>query len=282
MNISFRKPKAKKSAVRKNNNHTTVSSNTGIQNVFGSTEDEPQDKEDTDPKQRTNQAILAEQEAIQRKAQNDSKMMMMLDEEYDFDGTYDQYKRPEEKDIPKDDGKTSRYMENILMASEQREKEREIIRERRILREQEEEERKNPEYQGKEKFVTSAYKRKLEERQQWLSEDSKRQKEEEQNDVTNKRSGAMIANFYGNLTRNSAMGGHSSELFVNETKESRPSSSSFLGDFEAATGDNLASDEEPSPPEDEETRRMRERKEREIKVEEARKRYFARHGIVST
>ena len=85
--------------------------------------------------------------------------------------------------IPKE--KKSRYIGELLKAAKQRERERDVIHERKVAKEQAQEE---AEYMGKDKFVTKAYKQKLAERELWAQEEEARRLEEEEEDVT-KRTG---------------------------------------------------------------------------------------------
>jgi len=61
----------------------------------------------------------------------------------------------------------SRYIENLIKKSKEREIEQAIIEERVLLKERE---REDDEFGNKEKFVTSAYKKALKERKLWLKE----------------------------------------------------------------------------------------------------------------
>lgn len=76
---------------------------------------------------------------------------------YDYDGVYDKMHALEKK-LKEPDTKESRYISDLLEAAKKRGHERDIANERKISREQEQEE---AEFQGKDKFVTKAYKQKL-------------------------------------------------------------------------------------------------------------------------
>eukprot|EP00555_Chaetoceros_dichaeta_P005307 CAMPEP_0198269798 /NCGR_PEP_ID=MMETSP1447-20131203/42597_1 /TAXON_ID=420782 /ORGANISM="Chaetoceros dichaeta, Strain CCMP1751" /LENGTH=239 /DNA_ID=CAMNT_0043961525 /DNA_START=209 /DNA_END=928 /DNA_ORIENTATION=+ len=136
---------------------------------------------------------------------------------FDYDGQYESfssgYQNKSSKKLEEDSGqkkamgkekKESRYVSDLLLHAKNRQQEREIIGERKIAREQAEDEK---EYIGKEKFVTKAYKRKLAERESWLMGEKERSKREEAEEVKkNKDGSAVMTSFYGNLARNIAMG----------------------------------------------------------------------------
>jgi coiled-coil domain-containing protein 55 len=128
---------------------------------------------------------------------------------YDYDGAYESFHIDAKKkeSAKADDPRQSRYTGDLLKAAEQRKRERDIAYERKVARDQAAEEAAEPEFRGKEKFVTAAYKRKLEERKVWQAQDEEQRKIEEENDVTKRTDGVGMASFYGNLTKNVAMGG---------------------------------------------------------------------------
>lgn len=192
---------------------------TDTSNVFGG-DDDDEDDEDLD----VNQQIKKEQDALRKRAERAAALNPNA-ATYDFDGTYDATKKSDEDQKDNDDANKkkekqgSKYIQDLLKASNERKREREIIYERKMAKEQQHEELDNPnEYQGKEKFITSSYKRKLEERNAWISEDKRRQIEESENDISKKQagdgassSGMAFANFYGNVLGSSTNGGKSVE-----------------------------------------------------------------------
>lgn len=131
---------------------------------------------------------------------------------YNYDNEYDEFssslQKQRDETIQKNKSQTekgsSRYIAKLLGTAKNRNREREIIYERKLAREQQVENSKE-EYVGKEKFVTKSYKRKLEERELWLKEEEERNKLEELNDVTKQKG---LDSFYGNMmNRNVSMGG---------------------------------------------------------------------------
>ncbi|KAJ3696735.1 hypothetical protein LUZ61_000440 [Rhynchospora tenuis] len=88
-----------------------------------------------------------------------------------------------------------------MAKAKEREREHEIIYERKLIKERSKEDHL---YGDKEKFVTSAYRKKLAEQAKWLEEDRLRQLKEEQDDVTKKKD---LSEFYFGLNKNIALGG---------------------------------------------------------------------------
>ncbi|CAB9528288.1 Coiled-coil domain-containing protein 55 (DUF2040) [Seminavis robusta] len=157
-----------------------------------------------------NREIAAEQAALRKRAIK-AMSQQQGDDVYDYDGAYESF-QPKKEDKPSestDEAKKSRYVEDMLKSSKRRATERDVAYERKVAREQEQESNQE-DFQGKEKFVTKAYKRKLEERKQLAEENAKQLERDEEDDVTKKRGGAAMASFYGNLNRNVAMGGTTS------------------------------------------------------------------------
>eukprot|EP00977_Amphora_coffeiformis_P008483 scaffold1918_cov154-Amphora_coffeaeformis.AAC.20 len=178
-------------------------------NVFGEESSEEGEKEEAAPavvdaRAAVNQALRKEQEALRQRAQKELQAQSAL---YDFDGDDDdddtsKPQQPDDTDKPPAERK-SRYISQLLQTAAERKLDRDIAIERKVAREQQQEEEENVELRGKERFVTAAYKRKLEERKLWQDEQDKRAKQEE--DVIQTKQG--MANFYGNLNQNVSMGG---------------------------------------------------------------------------
>ena len=184
-------------------------------NAFGedsnSSESEDAAGDDNDDRMIVNRDLKAEQEALRKRAAATAAAAAASLDLYDYDGVYDEMHPAPESKQPKEkpDTKKSRYIGDLLKASKTRERERDIVYERKISREQAQEE---AEFHGKEKFVTKAYKQKLAERELWAQEEEERRRDEEKEDVTKKTSDGAFASFYGNLSRNVAMGGEEQEL----------------------------------------------------------------------
>ncbi|OQS05195.1 hypothetical protein THRCLA_02626 [Thraustotheca clavata] len=127
---------------------------------------------------------------------------------FDYDDVYDsiQAQRTKQKEAKKiNNAPQSKYIGVLMEKAKVREIEHDRIRERRLLKEREEDDKLHGD---KEKFITSSYKRKLMEAKRWEEEDARLAKLEEAQDVT-KRGQLGMAGFYANLlTNNIAMGGN--------------------------------------------------------------------------
>ncbi|CAL9147997.1 unnamed protein product [Musa hybrid cultivar] len=119
----------------------------------------------------------------------------------DYDGVYDEMKgkivRPKVQDRTE---RNSKYIETLVEKAKQREREHEIVYERKLLKERSKDDHL---FADKEKFVTSAYKKKLAEQAKWLDEERLRQILEERDDVTKK---SDLSDFYFGLGENVAFG----------------------------------------------------------------------------
>lgn len=74
-----------------------------------------------------------------------------------------------------------RYIQGLIDKAKQREREHEIIYERKLAKERNQDEHL---YSDKDKFVTSAYKKKLAEQAKWMEEERLRELREEKEDVS--------------------------------------------------------------------------------------------------
>ena len=263
-------------------------------NVLGDDED-VDDSEQTDvppssSRAAVNQALQVEQAALRKRAREAAEKV------YDYDGSYETFKpTTNEPKAPADEERKSRYIGELLQAAEKRKKERDIVYERKVAREQAQEE-ESADFRGKEKFVTAAYRKKLEERELWLAEEDAREREEEANDVTKKTGGSAMASFYGNLNRNVAMGGSlqdnpevQGKQNVTDTPQANDSSDdapegrlSFVDGFEKASPGAEEEDQGKKlteEAEDPSARRERLREATEEKIKKARERYFKRHNM---
>lgn len=208
-------------------------------NVFGGSDDDDDDDGDGDSEDgneplsergRVNKQIAKEQAALRKRAQA-AAAALEHSAVYDYDAAYDSFKEAtKEAPAPKDEDKKSRYIGDLLKAAKKRNQEREAVIERKVAREQAEEDAKE-EYRGKEKFVTKAYKRKLEERKRLEEEDAEREREEEANDVTKKTGGAAFASFYGNFNKNVAMGGTESKVGKDKDETNEDENDDFGDEF---------------------------------------------------
>ncbi|XWS52804.1 hypothetical protein CRYUN_Cryun11dG0103500 [Craigia yunnanensis] len=110
----------------------------------------------------------------------------------------------------------SKYIHNLIKKAEKRKWEQEIVYERKLAKERSKEDHL---YADKDKFVTSAYKKKLAEQAKWMEEERLRQLREEKEDVTKK---SDLSDFYFNLGKNVTFGANEAEPRKPETRtESR-------------------------------------------------------------
>lgn len=85
-----------------------------------------------------------------------------------------------------------KYIQNLLRKAEERQREQEIVYERKLAKERSQEDHI---YADKDKFVTSAYKKKLAEQAKWMEEERLRQLREEKDDVCINSSRKCCPNF---------------------------------------------------------------------------------------
>ncbi|KAF2291881.1 hypothetical protein GH714_035978 [Hevea brasiliensis] len=120
---------------------------------------------------------------------------------FDYDGVYDEMKlkiaQPREQDREE---RKPKYIQALIKKAEQRQREHEIIYEKKLAKERSKDDHL---YADKDKFVTSAYKKKLAEQAKWIEEERMRQLQEEKEDVTKK---SDLSEFYFNLGKNVAYG----------------------------------------------------------------------------
>jgi hypothetical protein len=253
-----------------------------------------------------NRELAVEQAALRKRAQeqiqNATKKNAGDSNVYDYDGVYDSLHPDKKKEKSSASSEAqpaerkSRYISDLLKASEKRKKERDFVHERKVAKEQAAEEEQDSDLHGKDKFVTAAYKRKLEERELWKSAEEVKEREEEKEDVTKKTGEGAIASFYGNLNKNVAMGGAMREDETNEgkrgthdeeaatTKEDAPFSLGFMDGFETSGGgdnEETSSKKESKEEEDPNVKQISMRQVREAKVAQARIRYFQRQGVTT-
>ena len=98
----------------------------------------------------------------------------------------------------------SKYIAGLMETAEHRKKEQEVLLERRLEKEREAEEAV---YGTKEKFVTGAYRRKLEEDEKWKLEQVRKREEDEANAVEKKQSMAGFYSNYLNVVGGAGAGG---------------------------------------------------------------------------
>ena len=113
---------------------------------------------------------------------------------FDYDAHYESIQ--ESRAAPRRDEKIerkSKYIASLLHTAEERKREQDVLYEKRLTKEREAEDYL---YGEKEKFVTSAYRKKLEEEKLWKAEQEKKKEEEERNAVEKR---GHMGDFYRNL-----------------------------------------------------------------------------------
>lgn len=173
-------------------------------------------KSATNARSAVNREIAAEQAALRQRAE--AAMMAASSANsnvYDYDAEYESFSSEKKKQKQdelaaaaatsadsKKDAKP-RYITNLLKTAQRRNQEHEIIYERKIAKEQQELD-DNLQYEGKEKFITSSYRQKLAEREQWAKEEEERTKREEEEEQKNAAKNKMgVGSFmFGAIGRN--------------------------------------------------------------------------------
>ncbi|KAL7471074.1 hypothetical protein ACHAXS_011373 [Conticribra weissflogii] len=178
-------------------------------------------------KRATNRDIAREQASLRQRAQTAASKLDDDADIFDYDAQYESFasggaaatretKRANETRATAgggDDDKRSRYVANLLRHAERRTREQEIVYERKVARERVLEEGARGElYEGKETFITGAYKRKLAERERWAREEEEKAKREEEEDVAAKarkegKGGGRFLLYGGGVGRNGVLGG---------------------------------------------------------------------------
>jgi coiled-coil domain-containing protein 55 len=200
-------------------------------NVFGDNDEDDDDDNEESGRDQVNRDLLREQEALRRRASSALNS-------YDFDGTYVETSKVGE--APASTKRESRYIADMMKKAVKRNYERDIALERKVAKEQAAEE---ADFLGKEKFVTSAYKKKLAERELWKQEEEEQSRRDEKEDVTKRKDG--LIGFYSNFNKNASMGGTEVTKQAHDRQHvDEPSQPSFLDGFEPA-GD--CNDVETSP-----------------------------------
>uniref|UniRef100_A0ACD5UBR7 Uncharacterized protein n=1 Tax=Avena sativa TaxID=4498 RepID=A0ACD5UBR7_AVESA len=146
-------------------------------------------------RQSSKKRALQKVEELQKKAIEEDPSVFAYDEVYDD--------MKEKAARPKMQAKVvrqSKYIEALKEKAEQRKREQDIVYERKLHKERSKEDHL---FADKDKFVTSAYRKKLEEEKKWLEEERQRQLREEREDVTKKKD---LSDFYFGLGKNVAFG----------------------------------------------------------------------------
>ncbi|XP_065017802.1 uncharacterized protein LOC135644259 [Musa acuminata AAA Group] len=196
--------------------------------AFGGGDDED-DIEREISRQASNNKSLQKIEEQHKKAMEEDPSV------FDYDGVYNEMKekitRPKVQDRTK---RKSKYIETLMEKAKQREREHEIVYERKLLKERSKDDHL---FADKEKFVTSAYKKKLAEQEKWLDEERLRQIREERDDVTKK---SDLRDFYFGLGENVAFGAQSED--ATKRKEQKPPGGTSVVPEHGPTEKNVQTD----------------------------------------
>lgn len=136
---------------------------------------------------------------------------------FDYDGVYDDMKQkvvcPQVQDRQE---RKPKYIQHLIKKAEERQREHDIIYERKLAKERSKDDHL---YAEKDKFITSAYKKKLAEQAKWIEEERLRELREEKDDVTKK---SDLSDFYFNIGKNVAFGAKEiDEIEAKKLAESR-------------------------------------------------------------
>ena len=165
-------------------------------NIFGNAVEEAEDDADVNAElrrlQASKQARAAAEAAKAAAMQQDSQV-------FDYDGVYDTMQAQKEQHrqaVGRPKETKARYIDGILAAHKVREIENEKLFERKMVKEAEAEAHL---YGDKEKFMTSAYRKKLAEREEYEAELRRKEALEAKDDVKKR---ADLSHFYSNLLHN--------------------------------------------------------------------------------
>ncbi|KAK1394442.1 nuclear speckle splicing regulatory protein 1-like [Heracleum sosnowskyi] len=164
-------------------------------------DDEDDDVERDISRQASKNKSNKDYEELHKKALEEDPMA------FEYDGVFDDMKQAAVRKTTQDKQKREpKYIKAIMEKTKAREREQEIVYERKLAKERSKDEHQ---FQDKEKFVTGAYKRKLAEQAKWVEEERLRELREHKEDIT--KTGDM-SEFYFNLSRNVAFGAGEAEL----------------------------------------------------------------------
>ncbi|XP_003579807.2 nuclear speckle splicing regulatory protein 1 [Brachypodium distachyon] len=158
-------------------------------------DDDDDDVEADILRQSSKKRALQKVEELQKKAIEEDPSVFAYDDVYD-----DMKEKAARPKIQAKVVRQSKYIEALKEKAEQRKREQDIVYERKLHKERSKEDHL---FADKDKFVTSAYRKKLEEEQKWLEEERRRQLQEEKDDVTKKKD---LSDFYFGLAKNVAFG----------------------------------------------------------------------------
>jgi len=203
--------------------------------IFAAGEEEEEEEENI------NSQIKAYQQYSHSVAKNEEIYKAALTEDptvFDYDSVYDSMKGNKESSKVEtktaEGRKASRYIADLKAKAVERQREQDVVYERKMVKDHKKDAHL---YGDKETFVTSAYKKKLQEEQKWLEEEKRRDEEERREDVTKKKD---LGGFYKNLLTNNVAFGTQSEGPKGEGTSSQPA-----GEVEETRSSGAASASKP-------------------------------------
>ncbi|GLC36802.1 hypothetical protein PLESTB_000781500 [Pleodorina starrii] len=194
-------------------------------NVFGNDDSEEEDVERQIARQADKKRAAAKVQQMYEVALAEDPSV------FDYDGVYDSIQ--EAREAPKQQDKVqrqSKYIASLLEQAQQRKREQDVLYERRMVKERQQEDHL---YDDKERFVTSAYRRKLEEDKKWQEAERQRELEEQKNDV---RKVGHMGNFYANLLTKNVAYGTAKHEEVDKKKAAAAAGAKSVGADEDAEG----------------------------------------------
>lgn len=164
---------------------------------------------------------------------------------FDYDGVYEEMKGNQARPIHEDRAKREpKYIGKLLEKAKVRAREQDVVYERQLAKEREKEDHL---FGDKEKFVTGAYKKKLQEQAKWLEEERRREQEEQKHEVSNK---SDMSDFYRNLLKSNVAFGARNVPKSSENREaaevSEPESQVEDEELKPSTSTGLDVDDGPS------------------------------------
>ncbi|XP_031280460.1 nuclear speckle splicing regulatory protein 1-like [Pistacia vera] len=160
-----------------------------------------QDDDDDDDVEREISRHASKNKSLREIEEQQKKALEEDPSVFDYDGVYDEMKEKSFRHKVQDRQDTKpKYIQKLIQKAEERKREHDIIYERKLTKERSKEDHL---YEDKDKFVTSAYRKKLEEQKKWEAEQRLRDLRDEKDAVTKK---SDLSDFYFNLGKNVAFG----------------------------------------------------------------------------
>ena len=206
--------------------------------LFENESDDDEDENNTNgvseaerAKKRHNEEIKRQQEAAKAKGDAEAKEIyeQALKEDpniFAYDDALTDIEKGREATLREEHGekieRKSRYIAQLKEAADFRKREQDITYERRLMKEREKEDEL---YGEKEKFITSAYRKKLEEDEKWKKEELERERREKEREVDGK---SDMTSFYANLMNRIVATGGDTATHSRKAPEPKAADSSLV------------------------------------------------------